>query len=92
MKISISLDDDLLRRLDEFADDSYKNRSAVISDACFRYLAQFDLENELKNCFSKLALVAEKIADKGELDEKSKRDFEDIKAFARMFGRQVNLQ
>ena len=38
MKINISIDDDLLKNIDDYADSHYMSRSGFISFACVQYL------------------------------------------------------
>ena len=40
MKLQISLNDDLLARVDKYADDNYLSRSGLISQALVQYLNQ----------------------------------------------------
>lgn len=75
MKINVSLDDDLLRRIDEHADSNYMTRSGLISLACVQYLGQFEMMTLVKD----MSLCMRKIADSGNIDDESMallRDFE----------------
>jgi len=41
-KINISIDDELLRRIDDYADSAYQSRSGLIALACSQLLDQRD--------------------------------------------------
>ena len=75
LKLNISLDDDLLRRIDEQADNTYMTRSGLISQACVQYLGQLEMMNLLKD----MGACMRKIAESGNIDDESMqllRDFE----------------
>ncbi len=80
MKVTISLKDELLSRIDCFADDMNMRRSGVISLACTQFLNA----NEGIRVIREMSDVLQKIADKGELDEESKRQIEDFGRVARL--------
>jgi len=74
MKVTISLDDDLMARIDRYADDNYMTRSGFISLSCTQYLNQNDVISSIKS----IELAMRKIADTGQLDEDSIKDLEDF--------------
>lgn len=65
MKITITMDDRLLERIDKFADDNYMSRSGFISIASTQYLNQ----NEFISVVRSIGSVMKKIADTGNVDE-----------------------
>lgn len=65
MKITITMDDRLLERIDKFADDNYMSRSGFISIASTQYLNQ----NEFISVVRNIGAVMKKIADTGNVDE-----------------------
>lgn len=84
MKINISLDDELVGRIDNYADAKYLSRSGLISLACSQYLDQAEVILAIKD----LSLAMRKIADTGTIDEKSAEQLEDFERIAKMFSGQ----
>ena len=80
MKVQISLDDDLMLRIDNFADKSYMTRSGLISQACTQYLVGFEVQFAIKD----MAITMRKIADTGKIDADAKNQLEDFERFAKM--------
>lgn len=74
MKVNITLDDKLLERLDNHADENYMSRSGLISLACTQYLNSADTVRVIKE----MGVAINKIADMGELDENTQRQIEDL--------------
>ena len=80
MKINISLDDDLVARIDNYADNNYMSRSGLISLAC----SQFLNSNEVILAIKEISLCIKKISDNGSLDAESLEKLEDFERFAKM--------
>lgn len=78
MKINISLDDELVKRIETYADNNYMSRSGFISLACNQYLASADVVTAVKT----LSLAMQKIADNGEVDEQTSKELEDFSRLA----------
>lgn len=78
-KISISINDDLLSRLDKSASETYSSRSGFISQAVLQYLTSIEIPNIMSNMY----VVMQKIADNNEIDEETKRQLQDFQALAR---------
>lgn len=82
MRMMISMDDDLVQKVDDFADRNYSTRSGVITRAVAQLLAQ----DECSTALTKLALSMERIANNNNVvDEQSKKDLEELKALASLF-------
>lgn len=81
MKINVSMDDGLLQRVDDYADQMYMSRSGLISFACVQYLNQVELMRSIKE----LSVTMRKIADSGEIDDESKRMLEDFERISKLF-------
>lgn len=77
-KISISIDDELLARVDEFAKHTYVTRSGCISLA----LAQMLTADEVKRALSSLAVTMAKISENGNIDEQDKKQLQEFTAIA----------
>lgn len=73
MKINISLDDELVKRIEAYADANYMSRSGFISLACTQYLASADVVTAI----NKLSLAMQKIASTGEINEEAQRELDD---------------
>lgn len=80
MKINISLDDALVKRIENYADNNYMSRSGFISLACTQYLNSVDVNTAIK----KLSLALNKIADTGEVDAETIQQLEDFERLANL--------
>ena len=80
-KINISIDDDLLTRLDSYADDNYLTRSGLIAIALNNYLTQKEAISAVK----KLAIAFEQIAAAGKIDEVTMKQLSDFSKCANFF-------
>lgn len=80
MKVTISLDDELMKRIDDYTDKNYMSRSGFISLSCTQYLNNTQAVEAVKT----LALAMSKIADSNKLDEETKTELEDFTRLANM--------
>lgn len=80
MKVNITLDDDLMQRVDAYADENYMSRSGFISLACTQYLNSADVTKAIKE----MALSMRKIADTGKVDHETMEQLEDFERLSRM--------
>ena len=76
MKLSISLDDALLERLDKAADLSYQTRSGYIGTAVSQYLNQQEVIFALRD----LVILLRQIYDTGKLDEDATQKLKQLEA------------
>lgn len=79
-KINISLDDELVKRIENYADNNYMSRSGFISLACTTYLASADVLTAINT----LSLAMKKIADTGQIDESTRAELEDFERLAKL--------
>ncbi|MBC9706433.1 MAG: hypothetical protein H9W81_15980 [Enterococcus sp.] len=79
-KINISLDSELVERIESFADDNYMSRSGFISLACSQYLASADIVTAIK----KLSLAFDKIASTGNVSDDVMKELEDYQRLANL--------
>lgn len=79
-KIQVSMDDDLLARLDKYASNVYLSRSALVTLAVTSYLNSNDALLAMKD----IALAVNKIADQGMLDDETKKQLEDFERLSKM--------
>lgn len=80
MKVNITLNDDLLAKVDQYADENGMTRSGLVAVALGDYLSARELTSAIKS----IAFTMEDIASKGEVDEESQKKLDD-------FQRLVNL-
>lgn len=80
MKVQISINDELLERVDAYAKKTYSTRSGVISQACSNFLTSSELSFAIKD----MALSMRKIADTGCVDEETQEKLEDFERFSKL--------
>ena len=80
MKVNVTLDDALMHRLDEYADDNYMSRSGLISLACTQFLNQQEAFKAIKT----MAVCMRKIADTGKVDHETMEQLEDMERIAQL--------
>lgn len=81
MKVTISLNDDLVKRIDKNASENYLTRSGLISVACASYLNSFDLVSS----FNDLTVSIRKIADTGIVDDDVLKSLEDFERLSKIY-------
>lgn len=79
-KIQISINDDLLKRVDEYADQTFNTRSGTISLA----LNQLLISSDVVRSINTMSLAMQKIADSGEIDAESRKELEDFERLSKM--------
>lgn len=79
-KVQISIDDKLLQRIDNFAEENYMSRSGLISLATAQYLNA----NEVVILIKDMSLAMRKIADSGEIDNETMEKLEDFERMSKM--------
>jgi len=79
-KVQITLDDELLKRIDTFADNNYMSRSGFLSVAATQYLNS----NEVFGAIVSLNLAMQKIAETGNIDDETMKELEDWQRLANM--------
>lgn len=80
IKVNITLDEELMRRIDEYAEDNYLNRSSLVSLAVTQYLNAADVSKAIKE----MAFAMRKIADTGEVDDETRKQLEDFERLTKM--------
>ena len=80
MKVGITLDDELVKRIDDYADRNYMSRSGLLSLAATQYLNATDMTIAIKD----LSLAMRKIADTGKVDHETQEKLEDFERLAKM--------
>lgn len=79
MKVNVSLDDELMVRIDNYADNNYMSRSGLISLACTQYLNSMEVMMLVKD----MALSLRKIADSGTFDDETIKQLEDFERISK---------
>lgn len=79
-KVQISIDEQLLDRIDSYADQTYMSRSGLITLACSQYLNQAEIVYAIKD----LSLAMQKIAKDKKIDSKTMEQLEDFERLSRM--------
>lgn len=82
MKISISINDDLLKKIDEYSKENFLTRSGFLSLAANQYILQQETMSTMKS----LRSAVEKVSETGEMDEQSEADMKKFIGLASMIG------
>ena len=80
-KVQISIDDELLERIDRIADSNYMTRSGLISLSCTQYVNSQDVILAIRD----MSLAMRKIADTGVVDDEAMQQLEDFERMSKMF-------
>jgi len=83
MKVQITLNDDLMKRADAYADDNYMTRSGLISQALTQYLNSVEMTRAIID----MALSIRKIADcaeKGTVSDDMLHQLEELEILSKM--------
>lgn len=80
MKVQMSLNDDLVQKVDKYAKENYLSRSALVSIALNQYL----LSHEVSAAIAEMSIAMRKIADTGAVDDESLKTMEDFERLARL--------
>lgn len=81
-KVQISINDDLLKRIDNYAQDNYMTRSGIIGTAVTEYLNTREVLMLVKN----VSLAIGKIADTGKVDNETMEKLDDFERATRILG------
>lgn len=79
MKVQLSLDEALMKRVDDYADENYMSRSGLISLATTQFLNAADVTKAVKD----MAVCIRKIADTGEVDYETREQLEDLERLSK---------
>lgn len=81
MKVNITVDDELMKRIDDYASKNYMTRSGLVSLACTRFLNEYEMIHAIKD----MAITMRKIADTGDVDFETKKKLEDFERLSKFF-------
>lgn len=79
-KVQISINDELLKRADEYADENYTTRSGLVTQALSDFLNARETIQLVKN----LSLAIGKIAETGEVDDATMALINDFERFTKL--------
>lgn len=80
-KINISIDDNLLQRMDEYCSRTYQSRSGLIAQS----LSQVLLTDDLRRSIIEMSQAMKLIAKNGEISEQDKKTLEDFEKISQLF-------
>lgn len=80
IKVNVTLDEELLKRIDDYADENFMNRSGLLSLASTQFLSQAEATRAIKE----IAACFRKIADTGVVDDETQQQLEGFSALAKM--------
>jgi len=81
MRVNMTLNDELLSRIDTYAKLNYMNRSSVVSFACNQYLLQMEMQSLLVD----MKRAMQKIAETGTVTEEQLKQLEKVDMICEMF-------
>lgn len=84
MRVTMTLNDDLLKRIETYAKANYMNRSSVVSFACNQFL----MANELQSLMVDVKRAMQKIADCGTVPEEQMKELEKFEMLCDMITKQ----
>ena len=79
-KVMVSIDDELLNRIDNYADSNYMSRSGLLALAACQYLNA----NEVMLLVKDMSLAMRKIADTGKIDHETKEQLEEFERISKI--------
>lgn len=81
MKVQMSLNDELVQRLDKYAKENYLSRSSVMSIAVNQYLNSADIVSYIRD----MDLAMRKIAETGKVSKEDLAQLQDFEKVAKVF-------
>lgn len=84
MKVQISVNDDLMKKADDYVADNYISRSTLVSLALNEYLTSREMVKYLRE----ISYSMRKIADTGEVDAETISQLEDLERILRVMNNQ----
>jgi metal-responsive CopG/Arc/MetJ family transcriptional regulator len=81
-KINISINDELAKRIDDYCERNYTNRSALFAQSANQFL----LAQSIPQALGEMAVAFKRIADNNEIDEESKKTLNEFMYLAKLLG------
>ena len=82
MKVNITCDDELMKRVDAYAERNFLSRSGLFTLAVTNYLNSV----ELLGCITDMSVSMRKIADSNEIDEETFNKLQDFERICKAVG------
>lgn len=79
MKMTISMDDELNKKLEEYAERNYTSKSAVIAQGVRSIL----MTDTILQMFSDVSLAVKQVAEKNTLDDESKQKLDEFMFYSK---------
>lgn len=79
MKVNVTLNDELMERVDSYAQQNYMSRSGLISLATSQYLNGVQMITAIQE----MSVCMRKIADTGAVDDDTRKKLEDLERFVK---------
>lgn len=80
MKVNVTFNDDLMKRIDEYAERNYMSRSGLISFATTQFLNGQQLVSAVQD----MSVCMRKIAETGIVDEETERRLQELEIVAKV--------
>lgn len=80
MKVNVTVNDDLMKRIDEYAERNYMSRSGLISFATTQFLNGQQLVSAVQD----MSVCMRKIADTGQIDEETHSKLQELEVIAKV--------
>lgn len=74
MRVNMTINDELLARVDSYAKANYMTRSSVVGFACNQFL----IANEMQSLLVEMKRAMQKIAESGSVDEEQQRKIDEF--------------
>lgn len=81
VKFQITMEEELLEKLNDYCDRNYVNRSILISQAVVEVINRQKIIDAIMN----VSLALKKSADTGHLDDETRKEIEGFEALSKMF-------
>lgn len=81
VKVQITLEEELLQKIDDYCDKNYVSRSSLISQSLVQVVNQQKVIDSLSN----ISIAIKKSAEAGVLDSETKRELAEFEALCKLF-------
>ncbi len=88
MKMTISIDDSLAEKVEEYAKNNYTSKSAVFAQGARNIIMQ----DAIMNMFTEVAMAVKKIAENNTMDDDSQKKLDEFMFFSKQLLASGNLK
>lgn len=82
-KLQITMDEELLKDVDDYCDKNYMNRSWLISQSLVQTINQQKMIDAIVN----VSIALKNISENGEIDAETRKDMETFESMVKIFAR-----